>query len=401
MKLAAISHLASADAPTGAEKSLAFLAESLVARGHEFSVVAPGSWCLTDRLEESGVEVAEIPSRACWLVQWGRQPPLTQALRYLRWRLPDPGTRRMMVRLDRLWPDVVYVNCLPQLKGAAAARALGLPVVWHIREILPPGFRRRWFARRLKRDATRIVAVSRAVAEWLNDEGLGDKVEVIHNGCDAPSDLPDQAAVRTEYGLPAIGTLVGFFAQIVRHKGAIDLVRACSRVMGDDPFLGAVFAGDGPPEELSCLRNAISASGHSDRFIMLPPQEDVGRLLAAVDMVGVPSRWPDPLPRSVMEAMAAGRPVVAYRTGGIPEMIVDGETGFMVETGDVEGLAQGIERLVADSELRRRLGAAAARRARSDFSFESHVDRMERILVECAAARSDGRSVREKTDDHR
>jgi len=389
VKLAAISHLASTDAPTGAEKSLAFLAESLAARGHEIAVIAPGPWCFADRLEEAGIEVAEITSRACWLVQSRHQPVLKQALRYLRWRLPDPGKRRMMIWLDRCWPDVVYVNCLPQLKGAAAARALGLPVVWHIREILPPGRRRWWFARRLACNATRIVAVSDAVAQWLCEEGLGDLVTVIRNGCVTPLEAPDQSTVRAEFGLPAVGVLVGFFAQIVRHKGAVDLVRACSRVMADNSSLRVVFAGDGPLKELSCLRNAISASGHSDRFIMLPPQGDVERLQAAVDMVAVPSRWPDPLPRSVMEAMAAGRPVVAYRTGGIPEMIVDGETGFMVETGDVEGLAQVIGRLVGDSGLRQRLGVEAARRARNEFSFESHVDQMERLLVECAADGSD------------
>ncbi len=391
MKLTAISHLASPDAPTGAEKSLAALMGALVERGHEPAVIVPGRWCLSEAVKESGVDVAEIANRSCWLVQWGKQPMWKQCLRFLRYRLPDPGTRRMMVRLDRSWPDVVYVNCLPQLKGAAAAGALGLPVVWHIREILPPGHRRRWFARRLERDATRIVAVSHAVAEWLIDEGLGDKVTVVHNGCVASSELPDQSVVRAEFGLPVDGTLIGFFAQIVSHKGAIDMVRACSRVMADDSSLGVVIAGDGPLPELRRLREEIAAADHSDRWIVLPPQKDVGRLLAAVDMVVVPSRWPDPLPRSVMEAMAAGKPVVAYRTGGVPEMVVDGETGFLVESGDVEGLAREIARLAGDSALCQRLGAAAGRRARSDFSFESHVDRMERILVECAATGSAGR----------
>jgi glycosyltransferase involved in cell wall biosynthesis len=202
-------------------------------------------------------------------------------------------------------------------------------------------------------------------------------------------------------GLPVDGTLIGFFAQIVSHKGAIDLVRACSRVMADDASLGVVIAGDGPPPELRRLREEIAATEHSDRLIVLPPQEDVGRLLAAVDMVGVPSRWPDPLPRSVMEAMAAGKPVVAYRTGGVPEMVVDGETGVLVESGDLEGLARGIARLAGDSAFRQRLGAAAFRRARSDFSFESHVDGMERVLLECARTGSGGGSGIARTDDHR
>jgi glycosyltransferase involved in cell wall biosynthesis len=400
MKLVAVSHLASPDAPTGAEKSLAFLAGALSERRHATAVVVPGRWCLSDAVKESGVEVAEIASRACWLVQWGKQSGWKQTLRYLRYRFPDPGYRRMMVWLDRYWPDVVYVNCLPQLKGAAAARALGLPVVWHIREILPPGRRRRWFSRRLRRCASRIVAVSHAVAEWLTQEGLGDMVEVVHNGCTSPAILPEPSMLREKYGLRPTGVLVGYFAQIVRHKGVVDLVRAASRAMAEDPAVGIVIAGAGAPRELDRLQAEIAGSPFSERFVMLPPEKDVWNLLAAVDMVVVPSLWPDPLPRSVMESMAAGRPVVAYRTGGVPEMVVDGETGFMVEPGDVEGLADGIAQLAGDADLRQRLGAAAARRARSDFSFNSHVDRMEQILIECAAAGENGRS-REETINER
>jgi glycosyltransferase involved in cell wall biosynthesis len=85
-----------------------------------------------------------------------------------------------------------------------------------------------------------------------------------------------------------------------------------------------------------------------------------------------------------MEAMAAGRPVVAYRTGGVPEMVADGETGFLVEPGDHRSLAGRIVALARDPELRRRFGAAAARKARAEFSVATHVDAMESILKEAA-----------------
>jgi len=384
VKIAAISHLASPDAPTGAEKSLASLAETLAGRDHQVAVVAPGSWCLADGLEAMGIEVASIPNRGCWLVQWGPQPTARQVFRYLRYRLPDSGYRRMMVWLDRFWPDVVYVNCLPQLKGAAAARALGLPVVWHIREILPAGHRRRWFARHLKRDATRIVAVSHAVAEWLEDEGLGELVTVVHNGCHVPSDQVSSSEVRESFGLPAEGVFVGFFAQLVSHKGTVDLVQAGSLAMAQVPSLFVVIAGAGPPDEIERLKAEIAKSPFSQRFFVLPPQRDVWNLLAAVDMAAVPSLWPDPLPRTVMEAMAVGRPVVAYGCGGVPEMIDEGETGFMVEPGDREGLAERMVRLARDQELRFRFGAAAGAKAQAEFSVAAYVDAMEKTLKEAS-----------------
>ena len=290
----------------------------------------------------------------------------------------------MMVWLDRYWPDVVHVNCLPQVKGAAAARALGLPVVWHIREILPPSRRRTWFAHRLKRDATRVVAVSRAVAAWVADEGLEDIVEVVHNGCAAPEVRSDVEEVRKELDLASTGVAIGFFAQIVGHKGVVDLVRAGSRAMAERPGIQIVIAGDGPDGERQRLHDEIGRTLRPEGFVVLPPRSDVWKLLSAVDAVAVPSLWPDPLPRTVMEAMAAGKPVVAYDTGGVPEMVVEGETGLMVEPGDVEGLADRMVRLADDAELRRRLGAAAAERARTEFSLARHVDRMERILQEAA-----------------
>ncbi len=318
MKLAAISHLASPSAPTGAEKSLAQLAGSLVQRGHETTVVVPGKWCLEGTVVGSGAGVVEIPSRGCWLVQAGEQPWWKQTLRYLRFRLPDPGTRRMMVFLDRFWPDVVHVNCLPQLKGAAAARALGLPVVWHVREILPPGRRRRWFAGRLRRDADTIVAVSQAVAEWLSEEGL--------SRTGSPWSTTGVRPRPTSEMSRSFGPNSGC-RQRVRLSGSLprsSATRAFSIWFrrAREPWprgadLHVVIAGDGPPADKERLLAEIAGAVHPDRVHVLAPVDDVGKLLAAVDMVAVPSLWPDPLPRTVMEAMAAEKPVVAYDTGGV------------------------------------------------------------------------------------
>ena len=148
MKVALMSHLASERAPTGAEHSLALLARGLKDRDHEVMVTAPGQWALEGGLRAAGVAVASIPVRACWLVQHGRQPRWRQFYRLARYLAPDPGAARLGRWLDEIGPDVVHVNCLPHLRGAKAARSGGFPVVWHLREIMPHGARRRWFAAR-------------------------------------------------------------------------------------------------------------------------------------------------------------------------------------------------------------------------------------------------------------
>ncbi len=386
MKIALLSHLASVDAPTGAERSLALLARGLRKRGHEVAVAAPGPWAIGADLEAAGLEVATIETRPGWLVQSVPQPLWRQVARAARYALPDPGYRDLRSWLGVLDPDVVHVNCLPHLRGAAAARSLGLPVVWHIREILPPGKRRRWFAGQLRSDATNIVAVSEAVAGWLREEGLGELVEVIHNGVSTPTDVFDREAVRGGFDLPSEAVVVGLFSQLVAHKGALDFVHSAHMAATKDPNLHFLIAGSGRSTFVKRVRDEIAAGPAAEHIRLIPPQDEIWPLLAAVDVVALTTLWPDPLPRVVMEAMAAGLPVVAYDGGGVPEMVVAGETGVVLSSGDVEALAAAILELAGDPELRRRLGDAGCRRAERLFSVDRHVDRMERVLLSAAAS---------------
>lgn len=385
MNIALLSHLASSSAPTGAEHSLALLARGLKDRGHDVAVTAPGSWALERDLEAAEINFERIPVRACWLVQFDRQPWQRQLARAARYGFPDPGGGRIRRWLEAFSPDVVHVNCLPHLRGAAAARDAGIPVVWHIREILPPGRRRRWFAGRLRRDAARIVAVSEAVAGWLRDEGLGDQVDVVHNGVEAPNHIPGRGGARENFDLPESACVVGLFSQLVEHKGALDFVRAAHLAGSLNPRLWYVIAGHGPARFVGRLERAIADGPAADRILLVPPQPDIWPLLAAVDVAAVTTLWPDPLPRVVMESMAVGRPVVGYAGGGVPEMVVDGETGLLCTPGDVGGLAAAFRRIAESHDLQLRMGEAALARALELFSIDRHVSRMEEVLR--AAAR--------------
>ncbi len=380
MKVAMLSHLASRTAPTGAERVLELVARGLVGRGHQVAVSVPGPWAFDSPLEDSGIEVRRIPVRCCWLVQADRQPAWRQLMRGARFLLPDPGTGSLASFFSEFDPDVVYVNCLPHLRGAATARASGRPVVWHVHEILPPGARRRWFAGRLRRDADRIVAVSEAVADWIRAEGLGGSLEVVHNGVEIPDSLPDCASARARFDLPTGATVFGWFGQLVHHKGSVDFVRAAHRVSERCSDTWFLIAGHGSSSFVGTLRNEIDSGPAAERMRIVPPQPEIWELMAAVDGLALTTLWPDPLPRVVMEAMAVGKPVVAYANGGVPEMVIDGETGILCPPGDVAGLTSAILQLTKDEGLRGRFGVAGRRRARADFSVERHLDRMERVL---------------------
>lgn len=378
--VAMLSHTASPDAPTGAERSLALLAAGLRERGVRVAVAVPGPWALAGDLRDSGVEVSEIPCRACWMTYHDPLAWPLAALKWTRFALPDPGRPRLARWLRARKPDVVHVNCLPHLRGAAAARAAGLPVVWHLREILPPGARRRWFAGRLERDATRIVAVSEAVGRWVRDEGLGERLEVVPNGVATAPPRLDPGAARRALSVPEEGYLVGMFGQLLPHKGGLQFVRAARLALERQPALRFLVAGPGPSRFLAALRDAARSKAGPERIHIVPAQASAEPLFAAVDALCLPTLTPDPFPRSILEAMAAGLPVAAFRGGGVDEMVRDGESGLLVEQGDEEALAGAFVRLAGDPEAARAMGRSGRQRAVAEFTLERHVERMERLL---------------------
>jgi glycosyltransferase involved in cell wall biosynthesis len=384
LSLTMLSHLASSAAPTGAEHSLALLARSLAARAHRVTVVAPGRWSLGETLGRHGVRVAIVPCRMAWLTHYDEVPRLRLAVKWARFLWPDAGDRKLREFLASPLPDVLHVNCLPHVKGARAARETGRPVVWHVREILPVGPRRSWFAGEIKRNADAVVAVSEAVAAWLREEGLGSRVRVIPNGVEIPEDEPWTAEARRRLGIPADGCLFGLVGQLLPHKGVREFLRAAQLASDEEPSMRFFLAGQGPSSFVKAVRSEIARTAAHARIHWLPPRANPSELYAAADVVALTTLSPDPLPRSVMEAMAHGRPVAAFRSGGVPEMVIHGETGLLVEPGNVSALAKIFARLARDSALRRGLGASGRSRAQQEFSAAVHAERMEDLFLELA-----------------
>jgi glycosyltransferase involved in cell wall biosynthesis len=162
---------------------------------------------------------------------------------------------------------------------------------------------------------------------------------------------------------------IGCVSRLEALKGTDVLVDAFSRVAQRRSEARLVLVGEG--NGLEAAREALAQHGLSDRS-SVPGwyKGDVDELVATFDIYAFPSLW-EGLPYSILEAMRAGRAIVATRVGGIPEAIIDGETGLLVEAGSVDALADGIERLAQDSELRARLGAAARERFLAEFCLDT------------------------------
>ena len=162
-----------------------------------------------------------------------------------------------------------------------------------------------------------------------------------------------------------------FVGRITPHKGLSYLLRAMATVRQPARL---VVAGDG--YDLPNMRRLSEALGIADRteFLGIVGRDEVDTLYRRASVLVVPSVWPEPWGLIGPEAMASGLPVVAFRSGGIPEWLVHGVTGFLVESRDVAGLASQIDRLLNDPELVRRFGSAGRSAAQARFTVQVHAD---------------------------
>lgn len=234
---------------------------------------------------------------------------------------------------------------------------------------------------------TRVIAVAEAQAEYLERvEGVPrDRLVVIRNGIDvgafAVTPERGERAARLRAGLlpeaPA-GPVLMVVAALRPEKGHDVLFEALATLRRPCPGLVLLLVGDGP--ERAALETAAAERGLGAQVRFLGNRNDVADLLPLADLVILPSHPAvETLPLSVMEAMAAGRAVVATRVGSVAELVEDGVTGRLVAPSDPDALRAALEPLLEDPELRARYGAAAARRAAS-FGLEATVARTADLL---------------------
>lgn len=227
---------------------------------------------------------------------------------------------------------------------------------------------------------TRLVTVSASVRETLLACGVApDKVEVIHHGTDIEGFVHTTASpqsVKRGLGIPDDCLTVGIVGRIAPEKGHLVLLQAAA-LLGDRYPLRYVIVGDGPSEP--AVREAVRTLGLEDRVLFAGFRDDVNNVIAALDIMTLPSTWNEPCAAVVQQAMALCKPVIGTRAGGTPEMIMEGETGFLVPPSDAAALADAIARLAGDAFLRKRLGAAGRERVEAHFSLRLMTDRIEAL----------------------
>jgi glycosyltransferase involved in cell wall biosynthesis len=357
----------------GSERHLLTLLPALAARGVEvrMCVLAAGQPGLfIERMREQGVPVSVIAAG----------PDLNPILEL-----------KLATEMRRFRPDLIHTHLVhADLYGQPVARLLAIPGVASAHRA--PGFYRkepyRSMGRAAGRLARRTIAISHYVGAFIREVGLarpGD-VRVIHYGIESAgwrlSD-DERSRARQRMGIGSGEVVVGVASRLISGKGHALLLDAIALASGDIPTLRVLVAGQGPLRA-SLERKALSTGDPGCvRFVGFVA--DIREFMNACDVIAIPTTpdFGEGFGLAALEAMATGRPVLATAVGSLPEVVIDGESGWLVPPTP-EDLCRALRSLGTDGDLRGRLGDAAQRRARDVFGVSPMVDQTLAVYDEVA-----------------
>lgn len=247
-----------------------------------------------------------------------------------------------------------------------AARLLRIPIVSHLHAPFTETSSYLGYA-------SAIVGVSDYVCKGSDCRGV--PAYVVHNVADLGR-FASGKRERQKLGLKEDSVVVGFLGQVRRIKGILMFLELAKAI--DAGNVEFVIAGELRGDDTFSSDEFARLIGGDTRIKYLGRREDVQDVYASCDIVVMPSQWGEPCAMVLFEASAAGRPIVATATGGTPEILIDGETGYLVEKNEVGDLVDRVYRLIQDQQLRERMGACAKRRAMTEFA-ERPVRQLEEI----------------------
>jgi glycosyltransferase involved in cell wall biosynthesis len=281
-------------------------------------------------------------------------------------------------------PDVIMsVGVSAHLVGQLASRWTRSPhvaAIHSIEHLQSFTVRRRMIVRLFASHVSATTAVTSSQIALIVALGFDEhRIHVIPNGVASTASSGTRDEMRVALGVSANDFVAALIASL-RHEKRVDrFVRAIMSARRQDSRIRGLVAGDGP--ESAALRTLCAATDGG--VAMLGQRSDTADLIKAADVVCLTSDS-EALPLVVLEAMAEGRPVIATEVGGLPDAVIDGETGRLVPPGDIDGLSAALVELASDRELANRFGEAGRRRQRELFTIERMVDAHYELFLELA-----------------
>jgi glycosyltransferase involved in cell wall biosynthesis len=289
--------------------------------------------------------------------------------------------------VKQLRPDVIHAHDPHAVAMAGTALAISSP------SPRPPLIATRRVDFRLGKNSfshwkygqvDRFIAITNAIADMLVADHVPQaKISLVHEGVDVDRIVALPASdIHAECFLPVGSPVVGNVAALVPHKGQHYLLEAAAIVVRQVPDARFVVLGEGELRE--DLEREIKHKHLERHFFLAGFRANVLELIKSFDVFAM-SSLTEGLGTSIVDAMAASKPVVATTAGGIPEVVVDGETGYLVPVRDAKAMAERIVRLLKDAPLRARMGAAGLARARAVFTVERMVEETRAVYESCVS----------------
>jgi glycosyltransferase involved in cell wall biosynthesis len=346
----------------GAERELLAMLDRLPQQGYQPVVVCPERGALVVELNRRGVETRYAPMPS-WrkLFAYPKRGASVRALREV-----IVSVRPALIHVNDIW-------WVPQTLHAAAGLP-PVPVVAHVRqEIEPPK------VRRYELDKVDLVfPVSRPIQHSLEAGGvLPERLQVLYSGVDL-SRIPDQSdgqEIRRRFGIAAEALVLGTVANLFARKGYEVMLRALPMILKSLPAVHYLIVGSGDAAYEAGLRRLVRNLGLEHHVHFAGFQESVFPYLAAMDVYVHPALM-EGFGIAVLEAMALRKPVVATTTGGLPEIVQDGETGLLVPPDDPDALARVVSLLLRDAAQRLALGEAGRVRVATHFTMDAVMGRL-------------------------
>jgi glycosyltransferase involved in cell wall biosynthesis len=351
----------------GAERDLIALLKTLDRHKWELHVVCPGTGPFREQLQ-----AIAVPTHALSL------PPWRKPLAVLQRR---SAVGRLEALVNQLAPAMIHVNDIwwvPHTVRAVASRTSHpVPIVAHVRQEIEPAKVRRYELDRVES----VIAISRQIEQSLIAGGVSEKkVRTVYSGIDLSERhlAHNEQAIRRTIGLPHGAVLLGTVANLFPRKGYEVMLRALPAIIHAIPMVHYVIVGSddhGYADRLTRLANELTIA---DRVHIVGFQDPVQPFLAALDLYVHPALM-EGFGIAVVEAMAMGKAVVATTTGGLPEVVAQGETGLLVSPGDAESLAEAAISLLENKSRREQMGVCGRMRAQERFSLDASVAHVERL----------------------
>jgi glycosyltransferase involved in cell wall biosynthesis len=337
----------------GGPQQVIYLVSALLARGHNCTLICP---------PRSGVDTAArlagIPVRNLFCAG----------------DLDLPFAYRLTQYLQSSGPDLLHCHSRrgADMLGGLAASFADVPAVVSRRV---DNTEMRLMAALRYRPFRKIIAISEAIAAVLRDHDVAaDRIEVIRSAVDTTQirSIADRAAFNAEFGVPDDALVLGAAGQLIPRKGHRYLLEAVASLHQKHSQLRLIIFGDGYLNNQ--LRAQASSLGLGDVVQFAGFRNDLDDLMACFDIFVHPA-LAEGLGVATLKAAAAGVPVVGFKAGGLPEAIVDGETGLLVPPEDVLALQDAIETLIKSDDVRQRMGNAGRDRMQNEFSIDTMADK--------------------------